>query len=90
MATLINMAMLTRPHGPKRAPPTTADPAFDERQCARVLAGIKALRYAPTPLRGADGLDAGSARAGLGICRRTPKTPALTLPTVPLRPRWSA
>ena len=32
-------------------------------QCARVLAAVKARRSAPPPLRGADGLDAGSAHA---------------------------
>ena len=37
-------------------------------QRARVLAAVKARRSTPPPLRGADGLDAGSAHAGPGSC----------------------
>ena len=37
--------------------------ASSGQQRARVLTGVKGLRYAPPPLRGADALDAGSAHA---------------------------
>ena len=37
--------------------------ASSDRQRARVLVGVKARRSAPPPLRGAHGLDAGSAHA---------------------------
>ena len=37
--------------------------ASSSQQRARVLTGVKARRFAPPPLRGADGLDAGSAHA---------------------------
>ena len=37
-------------------------------QRPRVLTGVKARRSAPPPLRGADGLDAGSAHARTGSC----------------------
>ena len=43
-------------------------------QRARVLTGVKARRFAPPPLRGADGLDAGSAHA-------RPDWLLLTMPT---------
>ena len=39
-----------------------------DSQRARVLARVKARRYAPPPLRGAHGLDAGSAHARPGSC----------------------
>ena len=38
-------------------------PAASSSQHARVLTDVKARRFAPPPLRGADGLDAGSAHA---------------------------
>ena len=47
--------------------------ASSDRQRARVLAGAKARRSAPPPLRGAHGLDAGSAHA----------RPDWLLPTMP-------
>ena len=37
--------------------------ASSSQQRARVLTDVKARRFAPPPLRGADGLDAGSAHA---------------------------
>ena len=44
------------------------------RQRARVLTAVKARRYAPPPLRGADGLDGGSAHAlQTGLVRRRNK-----------------
>ena len=45
----------------------TGSPSSDPQR-ARVLAAVKARRSAPPPLRGADGLDAGSAHAGPGSC----------------------
>ena len=48
-------------------------PASSAQQRARVLTGVKARRYAPPPLRGSDGLDAGSAHA----------RPDWLLPTMP-------
>jgi len=50
--------------------------ASSDRQRARVLTGVKARRYAPPPLRGADGLDAGSAHARPGWLLPTMPTPA--------------
>ena len=41
-------------------------PASSSQQRARVLTGVKARRFAPPPLRGADGPDAGSAHARPG------------------------
>ena len=44
------------------------------RQRARVLTAVKTRRYAPPPLRGADGLDGGSAHAlQTGLVRRRNK-----------------
>ena len=48
--------------------------ASSSQQRARVLTGVKARRFAPPPLRGADGLDAGSAHA-------RPDWLLLTMPT---------
>ena len=48
--------------------------ASSSQQCARVLTGVKARRFAPPPLRGADGPDAGSAHA-------RPDWLLLTMPT---------
>ena len=47
--------------------------ASSSQQRARVLTDVKARRFAPPPLRGADGLDVGSAHA----------CPAWLLPTMP-------
>ena len=47
--------------------------ASSDQQCARVLASVKARRSAPPPLRGAQGLDPGSAHA----------RPDWLLPTMP-------
>ena len=46
--------------------------APSDRQHARVLTAVKAPRYARPPLRGADGLDDGSAHARTGSCRTKP------------------
>ena len=45
-------------------------PGCRAHQHDRVLAGVKARRFAPPPLRGADGLDAGCAH-GPGRARPT-------------------
>ena len=58
--------------------------ASSDRQRARVLTGVKARRCAPPPLRGADGLDAGSAHARPGWLLPTMPTP--TPPTCCGRP----
>ena len=52
---------------------------------ARVLAAVKARRSAPPPLRGADGLDAGSAHERPGSCltRTNSRRPHRRATTVP-------
>ena len=59
-------------------------PASSDEQRARVLTGVKALRFAPPPLRGASGPDAGSAHARPDWLLVT--MPAHTTPTCCGRP----
>ena len=79
--------------------------ASSSQQRARVLTGVKARRFAPPPLRGADGLDAGSAHARPDwllptmlthtpptCCGRRPVQPSLTAwngHLLPAGPGWA-
>ena len=68
----------------RRLQDVVVPPASSDEQRARVLTGVKALRFAPPPLRGASGPDAGSAHARPDWLLLT--MPAHTTPTCCSRP----
>ena len=68
----------------RRPQDVVVPPASSDEQRARVLTGVKALRFAPPPLRGASGPDAGSAHARPDWLLLT--MPAHTTPTCCGRP----
>ena len=84
VATLLASSRIRRILEFRRPQDVVVAPASSDEQRARVLTGVKALRFAPPPLRGASGPDAGSAHARPDWLLLT--MPAHTTPTCCGRP----